>query len=314
MDYNNTPGGNFQAPNNAPQTPTGAQQARQTQYLFPPNNPQTAPLQYPQSAYNGNQSAQNGWNHAGAQQYNNYAGYGNNTYQNQTPNNNYYAPATNVPNYGAYAYPQQQKKRSSPLPYILIGVISLCLIAAVVLCIYFATDSDTGKRVNRPTEDYKVQATTDEPVSTEAESESETETEDALSTMAPAAIITEAPQVQTEATEEEPEDSYEYLDELNRRYDNYFDFRPDENGNIIPDSSDRLLTDWDLQGMTEHQVCMARNEIYARHGYIFQTEKYNEYFENFSWYRPTTTVLPNLSSIEVQNVNFIIAYESARGW
>lgn len=313
MDHNNMTGGNFQAPNNASPTPAGTQQANQTQYLFPPNNPQTAPLQYPQSAYNGNQPAQNGWNNAGAQQYNNHAGYGNNTYQNQAPNNNYYVPPTNMPNYGTYAYPQPQKKRSSPLPYILIGVISLCLIAAVALCIYFAMDSDSDERVKRPTptEDYRVQATTDDSIPTETETE--TESEVVLPTMAPAAIITEAPQVQTEATEE-PENSYEYLDELNRRYDNYFDFQPDENGNIIPDSSDRLLTNQDLHGMTEHQVCMARNEIYARHGYIFQTEKYNEYFENFSWYRPTTTVLPNLSSIEAQNVNFIIAYENERGW
>ncbi len=140
-----------------------------------------------------------------------------------------------------------------------------------------------------------------------------------------------------EATEEETEDpwdeepetyieytenatsysSYEYIDELNRKYDNYFDFYPDENGYIIADSSSRYISSYDLYGMTEHEVCLARNEIYARHGYIFKSEKYNEYFSNFSWYHPTTTEMPdlqNLNSYEYENVQTIIAYESSRGW
>lgn len=107
---------------------------------------------------------------------------------------------------------------------------------------------------------------------------------------------------------------YEYMEDLNRKYDNYFDFLPDEDGYIFADSSYRRISTSELRGMTEHQVCLARNEIYARRGYIFQSEKYNEYFANFSWYHPTTRTLPTLSEIEDDNVKTIAAYESSMGW
>ena len=101
---------------------------------------------------------------------------------------------------------------------------------------------------------------------------------------------------------------------MNSFQDNYFDFRPDENGYVISSSSSRYISSSDLNGMTEHQVCMARNEIYARHGYIFQTEMYNDYFSNFSWYTPISRTLPDLNDYESENVKTISAYESARGW
>ena len=113
------------------------------------------------------------------------------------------------------------------------------------------------------------------------------------------------------------EASYDYLDALNRKYDNYFDFYPDENGYILADSNSRYISSYDLYGMTEHEVCLARNEIYARHGYIFKSEKYNDYFSNFSWYYPYTTVMPDLgvlNTYEYENVQTIIAYEQSRGW
>ncbi|WP_304406491.1 YARHG domain-containing protein, partial [uncultured Clostridium sp.] len=42
--------------------------------------------------------------------------------------------------------------------------------------------------------------------------------------------------------------------------DNYF---------IIPDSSIRYLSEDDLRGLNKDQLEIARNEIYARHGYQF---------------------------------------------
>ncbi len=333
MDQNGWTGGNYPAPNgqNANAMPPvsgrelqgGAQQARQTQYMVPPNNPQTTPLNPPPTGYIGNQTPYNGTygqQNVTAQQYNNYAGAYNNSYgqnySNRQVSNNYQPQ-----HYGAYQAPQRNKKSSGPMLYVLIAVVGLCVVAAIVLCIYLAMDSGSdksGKKPN-PNTNRELWAVTD--ASTTAEPEPEIEDED-FTPMPPAAIIPDDPyeetqeqtEERTEERTEEPDSDYEYLDELNRRYNNYFDFRPDEDGFVIADSEYRILTEQDLHGMTEHQVCMARNEIYARHGYIFQTEKYNEYFENFSWYRPTTTVLPALSSVEIQNVNMIIAYESARGW
>ena len=53
-----------------------------------------------------------------------------------------------------------------------------------------------------------------------------------------------------------------------------------------------------------------RNEIYARHGYIFKTQKMIEYFNNQSWYNPRfNNVEAQLSVIEKKNIKFIQSYE-----
>lgn len=84
--------------------------------------------------------------------------------------------------------------------------------------------------------------------------------------------------------------------------DNYF---------IIPDSSDRYLTEYDLSGLTKDQLEIARNEIYARHGYQFQQQKMINYFNNQSWYvksnKKVTT--DDLSELEYANVVFIQKFE-----
>ena len=53
-----------------------------------------------------------------------------------------------------------------------------------------------------------------------------------------------------------------------------------------------------------------RNEIFARHGYIFKTSDMINHFREESWYRPLyVNVTSMLSSIEKANVNFIKSYE-----
>lgn len=80
---------------------------------------------------------------------------------------------------------------------------------------------------------------------------------------------------------------------------------------IIPDSSDRYLTEYDLSGLTKDQLEIARNEIYARHGYQFQQQKMINYFNNQSWYvksnKKVTT--DDLSELEYANVVFIQKFE-----
>lgn len=84
---------------------------------------------------------------------------------------------------------------------------------------------------------------------------------------------------------------------------------------IIPDSSARYLTNADLSSLTEWEVRVARNEIYARHGRIFKTDDLAEYFKGKNWY--IGSVAPEafddsyLNAIEIENVKFITNYEKA---
>lgn len=55
---------------------------------------------------------------------------------------------------------------------------------------------------------------------------------------------------------------------------------------ILPDSDTRCLTGEDVAGLSEDEIRIALNEIYARHGRIFQSEDLNAHFSSKSWYEP----------------------------
>ena len=78
----------------------------------------------------------------------------------------------------------------------------------------------------------------------------------------------------------------------------------------MPESSERALTDTDVQGMSYDDLQMAINEIYARHGRIFGTESIQQYFEGKSWYQGTTDADhfsdSVFSSVENQNIQFLL--------
>lgn len=79
---------------------------------------------------------------------------------------------------------------------------------------------------------------------------------------------------------------------------------------IISDSGIRKLTETDIAGLSKEQLGIARNEIYARHGYIFKTDKYKEYFSSKSWYIPNASFKESmLNEVEKYNAEFIRQHE-----
>lgn len=94
---------------------------------------------------------------------------------------------------------------------------------------------------------------------------------------------------------------------------------PENNGDyIIPDSSDRYISEADLQNLTQDELRIARNEIYARHGRMFKDEGLQAYFNSKAWY--TGTIAPDnftqemLTDIERANTKTISDYESKMGY
>lgn len=84
----------------------------------------------------------------------------------------------------------------------------------------------------------------------------------------------------------------------------------DTEGYIIANSADAALTDADLEGLTAQELTYARNEIYARHGYVFQSSELNEYFATKSWYEADESFDGTLSDTERANAEFINNYQS----
>lgn len=86
---------------------------------------------------------------------------------------------------------------------------------------------------------------------------------------------------------------------------------------ILPKSNKILLTEQELTELSAEQLRLARNEIYARHGYIFQDETLKTYFGGKSWYKAEREAIEDsqLNEYERANLDLILAVEEKRnGW
>ncbi len=82
---------------------------------------------------------------------------------------------------------------------------------------------------------------------------------------------------------------------------------------ILPQSSSAYLTDADVKNLSSQQLMLARNEIYARHGYIFRDSSLRSYFNGKSWYKGTVQADDFSASVfnkyEAANIKLIQKYE-----
>lgn len=85
---------------------------------------------------------------------------------------------------------------------------------------------------------------------------------------------------------------------------------------VLPDSSTRLYSASELTGLSDYELFIARNEIFARHGRSFQKEELRQHFGSKPWY--DATISPSdfsdsvLSSTEKKNIETIKGIEEAR--
>jgi serine/threonine-protein kinase len=78
----------------------------------------------------------------------------------------------------------------------------------------------------------------------------------------------------------------------------------------FPEASTRLLSASDLARRTSWELRVMRNEIFARHGYIFKKPEMRSYFAQQPWYNPRyDDVSRLLSDIEMRNVKMIKSSE-----
>ncbi len=86
------------------------------------------------------------------------------------------------------------------------------------------------------------------------------------------------------------------------------------NSSIYPVASERYLNSDDVNNLTGWELKIMRNEIFARHGYIFKTEEMRNYFMYEKWYVPRyENVDGMLSDVEKKNIELIKRYESKLG-
>lgn len=89
---------------------------------------------------------------------------------------------------------------------------------------------------------------------------------------------------------------------------------------ILPDSGSHRYTAGELSDLSDWELYLARNEIFARRGREFRNEDLQGYFESQSWYTPTyspddfdarTSEL--LNDVERANAETILKLEQSRG-
>lgn len=128
------------------------------------------------------------------------------------------------------------------------------------------------------------------------------------------------------------EDDYqEYVTDNEGTDDNepeYSEIEEYEEGNIestsndseflLPNSSDDLISMYELNGFSKEECRIARNEIYARHGRMFKDNELQAYFNSKPWYEgyidPDVFSESVLSKIELENIKTITEYEKSKGY
>ncbi len=90
------------------------------------------------------------------------------------------------------------------------------------------------------------------------------------------------------------------------------------NSEYLFNSDTEYITVEYLDTKTQEETRLILNEMYARHGYMFTTDKYKSYFSSKSWYIPIYSsdveAEKYFNDIERQNKNTITNFEKSKGW
>ncbi|KMT22249.1 YARHG domain-containing protein [Clostridium cylindrosporum] len=85
-----------------------------------------------------------------------------------------------------------------------------------------------------------------------------------------------------------------------------------DEGYLIPESSSKYLTEGEFSGFDKDKLALIRNEIFARHGYVFKSEMYREYFASKTWYKENPNFAGDesgLNTYEKANIKLIKSLE-----
>lgn len=96
------------------------------------------------------------------------------------------------------------------------------------------------------------------------------------------------------------------------------DILTDSDSGYLFNSDKEYITNEYLDTLSQKQVRLILNEMYARHGYIFNLDEYIQYFSSRPWYVPKYTSADQAESyfndVEKYNKKIIVNYEISKGW
>ena len=87
--------------------------------------------------------------------------------------------------------------------------------------------------------------------------------------------------------------------------DPVFDYIESSSSYLLPHSDVIKLSESELTYFNKDELRLARNEIFARHGYVFKSDELESYFAEKTWYYPDPYYDGSLNNIEEYNVKLI---------
>ena len=164
-------------------------------------------------------------------------------------------------------------------------------------------------------------AAQEEPVAQEsADSELEFTAQDDERSKADDEDAAEKDEQPADSADEKDDAPADEQDEAEEPEDSDDDPAPTSGDYMLPDSDSHVYTAQELSGMSDWELYIARNEIYARHGRCFNNDDLQSYFDGKSWY--SKQISPEafdhragllLNATELKNAETILSVEQARG-
>ena len=204
-------------------------------------------------------------------------------------------PTAPTPRTDANRMPAPRKKKGGGGLIVIIIILIVMIIALIGLVIYFLLDHNgSSSREKEEGRSYSVSEQLYSPLSTgeegsSAQNDTQIDTTVEVTEEIESTQIPTESEVKTESTTEPAEEETEQISTQPAYESSSYYSWLDEDGYFLADSDRRYLTESDLYWMSTEQIQYAINEIYARHGRIFQTEFLQAHFESLPWYYGTTT-------------------------
>lgn len=83
-------------------------------------------------------------------------------------------------------------------------------------------------------------------------------------------------------------------------------------GYVIEDSNTRKITNDELKNLRDWEIIVARNEIFARHGFTFAIPQLDDHFLNQIWYKKGGFNEKDVTSLESENAELLAQEENSR--
>lgn len=191
---------------------------------------------------------------------------------------------------------------------VLGGFLSVVLIAVIVMA---ANGFFGGIQHTKPA--YRIEGETatkkvDESVETDeitSEAQTGTAKDATVNTEMPASVV--PPSDTSAANVSTPQkDPHEITAEITSDKEEY----------ILPESNSRYISETELAKLTDEELRLARNELYARHGRMFDDPVLRAYFSSKTWYDgivpPDQFSEDVFNQYEIANRDLIVRNEEKR--